>query len=296
MAKKNKVKKRRRITREEFRSYPRSKKVLTILYALLRLSVIGILIAQVFNRNFANVFTCVLTLILFTIPSFIERRIKINVPDVLEIIILLFIFSAEILGEISEYYITFPRWDDMLHTINGFLMGAIGLSLINVLNRSDKVAVSLSPLFVALTAFCFSMMIGVMWEFFEYAADMLLATDMQKDTFVGTINTVLLHPDGRNIPVSIPVESVIVNGEAWQGYIDIGLHDTIKDMFVNFIGAVVFSVAGFFYAKFGGTKAKVVETLMLSSIDAGAEPSPPEQTADSESSDPDTDNETTADA
>lgn len=268
---KQKTVKNRASSREEFRKLSKSKKILAIVYLVLRVLVIGVLVAQVLNRNWMNVFTCVLTLILFCIPSFIERRIKIDVPDVLEVIVLFFIFAAEILGEIREYYVAYPFWDTMLHTTNGFLMGAIGISLINILNRSDKVALRLSPLFVALVAFCFSMTIGVLWEFFEYSADCLFATDMQKDTFVSQVNTVLLHPDGRNIPVHIPIESVVINGETWPGYIDIGLHDTIKDMFVNFVGAVVFSVFGFFYSR-GRNRTKLVENLLLSTIDEGKEP------------------------
>lgn len=141
---------------------------LRLIYFILRLFVIVVAIDQLRNRNYENLFLCILTLILFLVPSFIERRIHIDIPDTLEVIILLFIFSAEILGEIQEYYILFPYWDTVLHTINGFLAAAIGFSLIDILNKNDKFAISLSPVFVALVAFCFSMTIGVLWEFFEF--------------------------------------------------------------------------------------------------------------------------------
>ena len=95
---------------------------------------------------------------------------------------LLFIFSAEILGEISSFYVLFPFWDTTLHTLNGFLAAAIGFSLVDLLNRSDRVKFDLSPLFLSITAFCFSMTIGVLWEFFEFAMDQFFALDMQKDT------------------------------------------------------------------------------------------------------------------
>ena len=120
-------------------------KALSLFYLLLRISVIGILIAQFFNGNFENVMLCVLTLILFAIPPLIERRLKIEIPDTLEVIILLFIYAAEILGEIRSYYTAFPAWDTMLHTINGFLCAAIGFSLIDILNRNDRFKFSLSP-------------------------------------------------------------------------------------------------------------------------------------------------------
>ncbi len=251
--------------REEFKVQWEEHRALTIVYFILRFAVIGIAIAQFFNGNYSNFFLCILTLFLFLIPSFVEKKIKVDVPDTLEIIILLFIFSAEILGEIREYYITFPYWDTMLHTLNGFLMAAIGFSLIDILNESKKFSFSLSPLFVAMVAFCFSMTIGVLWEFFEFGMDMLFATDMQKDTFVSVVNTVLLNPNGRNIAVSIPIESVVVNGEAWPAYIDIGIIDTMKDLFVNFIGAVVFSFLGIFYLK-GRKREKFNEKFLLTKI------------------------------
>jgi hypothetical protein len=222
---------------------------ISIVYLLLRISVIFVIINQLKSRDYENIFLCILTLILFFIPSFIEKKIHIDIPDTLETIILLFIFSAEILGEINEYYLIFPYWDTMLHTLNGFLAAALGLSLIDILNKNDKFAISLSPLFVALVAFCFSMTIGVIWELFEFAMDQFFGFDMQKDTYVTSLQSVLLHPEGRNIPVKVEIQDLTVNGQAWKAYIDLGLIDTMMDLFVNFIGATVFSIFGYFYVK-----------------------------------------------
>ena len=233
----------------EIKAHP----VLFTVYVVLRILVVAVLVLQLLNREYYDVFLCSLTLVLFLIPSFVERRLHIDVPNTLEVIILLFIFSAEILGEIQEYYLIFPFWDTMLHTINGFLMAAIGIAMVDILNRSRRFRVRLSPVFVAVVAFCFSMTIGVLWEFFEYGMDAFFNMDMQKDTWVSVVNTVSLNPQGKNSPVSIPIESVVVNGQAWPGYLDIGLHDTMKDLFVNFIGAVVFSVIGMIYIMGRGT-------------------------------------------
>lgn len=225
-------------------------------YVVLRVLVIWVMVAQFFNGNFENVFLCVLTLLLFMVPSFLERTIRIEVPNTLEVIILLFIFSAEILGEIRAYYIQFPYWDTMLHTLNGFLCAAIGFSLIDILNRNERFSVSMSPLYLAVVAFCFSMTIGVLWEFFEFAMDQLFALDMQKDTIVHSVGSVMLDPSGGNLPVAIHgITDVIVVADGKQislelgGYLDIGIIDTMKDLFVNFIGAIVFSIIGFFYVK-----------------------------------------------
>ena len=233
------------------------------LYILLRVLVVAVMIAQIWNQNWNNVFLCVLTLILFMIPSFVDKQLHIEMPTTLEIIIILFIFSAEILGEIQEYYLIFDHWDAMLHTINGFLMAAIGFSLIDILNQNENFSMSLSPVFVAVFAFCFSMTIGVLWEFFEFGADWFLQTDMQKDTIIHSISSVIFNPEGKNVAVTIPIESIVVNGQTWNygGYIDIGLVDTMSDLFVNFIGAVVFSVFGLFYIK-GRGKGTFVKRFM----------------------------------
>ena len=236
----------------------RQRKFLSLVYFVLRFSVIGILIAQFFNRDFESVALCALTLILFLIPSFFERRLRIDVPDTLELIILLFIYAAEILGEIRAFYITFPYWDTMLHTLNGFLCAAIGFSLVDVLNQKTKITTfSLSPAYMAVAAFCFSMTVGVMWEFFEAAVDHFLLLDMQKDTIINTISSVMLDPAGGNTATIIQdiTDVIVVHSDGSQqalglgGYLDIGLRDTMKDLFVNFIGAVIFSIIGYFYVK-----------------------------------------------
>jgi len=241
--------------RNSMKQYIAEHKKLFVVYMLLRISVILVAVAQFFNGNYENFFLCILTLILFTIPSFVEKNYHIDVPDTLEVIILLFIYSAEILGEIRSFYVRFPFWDTMLHTLNGFLAAAIGFSMVDILNRNRKFSFQLSPFFMALVAFCFSMTIGVLWEFFECAMDLFFHMDMQKDTIVTSINSVLLNPEGLNQMIRIDnIQSTVVNGQdlGIQGYLDIGLLDTMKDLFVNFIGAVVFSVIGYFYVKTRG--------------------------------------------
>lgn len=223
-----------------------------LVYLTLRALVILVMILQIFNRNFENVFLCLLTLILLIVPSFLQVELKIELPTALEIIILLFIFSAEILGEIQSFYILIPMWDTILHTLNGFLAAAIGFSLVDLLNNDDRLQFRLSPVFMALVAFCFSMTIGVVWEFFEFGMDTFMGTDMQKDTIVQSITTVMLDPTNSNIPITIDgIHSVAVNGKelGFNGYLDIGLIDTMEDLLVNFIGASTFSILGYFYVK-----------------------------------------------
>ena len=224
-----------------------------IVYSVLRLAVIAVGILQFFNGNYENVFLCILTLILLMVPSFIQLTFKVELPTTLEIIILLFIFAAEILGEIDDYYLLFPFWDTMLHTINGLLAAAIGFSLVTLLNDSEKIQFELSPIFVVIVAFCFSMTIGVVWEFFEFGMDQIFGMDTQKDTIIHILNSVSISADG-SMTTFRDIGNVVIDGTALpiHGYLDIGLIDTMQDLIVNFIGASVFSVFGFFYIKFKG--------------------------------------------
>ena len=237
----------------------RKKSVVAAVYIVLRLLVILVMVAQFFNGNFENVFLCILTLILFLLPTIFEKSLQIDLPNALEIIILLFIFAAEILGEIRAFYTTFAYLDTMLHTINGFLCAAIGFSLVDMCNRHKRVSLSLSPVYMAIVAFCFSMTIGVLWEFFECTMDQFFLLDMQKDTVVNVISSVNLDPTGGNTPVAIKgiTDVIVVCGDEQiplgvGGYLDIGILDTMKDLWVNFIGAVVFSILGYFYVKSRG--------------------------------------------
>ena len=265
------------------------KGVVTTVYLVLRLLVILVMVAQFFNRNFENVFLCILTLVLLLLPTVLERRLQIDLPNTLEIIIMLLIFAAEILGEIQAYYTAFPYWDTMLHTLNGFLCAAIGFSLVDLCNRHERFSLSLSPVFMAIVAFCFSMTIGVLWEFFECIMDSFFLLDMQKDTIVHDISTVMLDPTGGNKITAIRgITDVIVVAGGKEiplglgGYLDIGLLDTMKDLFVNFIGAFVFSIIGYFYVKNRGrgrfARRFIPKVLPEEPVQADEEDSGPDHT------------------
>lgn len=225
-----------------------------IVYSILRVLVILIMVLQLFNHNYENAFLCVLTLALMVVPSVLQVTFKIEFPSTLEIIILLFIFAAEILGEISSFYIWFPHWDTILHTLNGFLCAALGVSLVEILNNDKRIPFQLSPFFLAVVSFCFSMTIGVLWEFFEFGMDMFFLLDMQKDTVISQISTTFLDTTKQNLRVLIPeITQTVVNDQPLniEGYLDIGLIDTMEDLIVNFIGAFVFAILQYVYGKHG---------------------------------------------
>lgn len=238
-----------------------------VVFSGLRLLVIITLVRQLFLHSYESFFLCALTLVLLYVPSWIQVKLRIELPPALEITVLCFIFAAEILGEINAFYIVIPFWDSILHTLNGFLAAAVGFSLVIILNNNSRLVFTLSPFFTALVAFCFSMTIGVLWEFFEFFMDHFFHTDMQKDTVIHSIYSVALDTTRSNKVVGITgIHSAVVNGTdlGVGGYLDIGLLDTMKDLFVNFIGAAVFSVTGYFYARSKGAKKTAAQDFVPS--------------------------------
>lgn len=265
-----KPKKKRSGKKELIEQIKRDKVCFTV-YITLRLIVIASMVISILRGNYENVGMCFITLMLLLAPSFVEKKLKIEIPTALEVVVMCFVFAHTILGEIACFYVKVPGWDTMLHTLNGFICAGVGFSLIDLLNRHKKFKFELSPMYVALVAFCFSMTVGVLWEFFEFGADMLFDLDMQKDTIIHTIHSVNLDTTNSNIPVGITgINTVVVNGKelGLGGYLDIGLIDTMKDLFVNFIGAVVFSVGGFFYIKYRGKRSsKLIEGFVPTPAD-----------------------------
>ena len=237
------------------KKYKETNKKSIAVYLILRLLVLISMIFQILMGNFENAFMCIFALFLFTAPTIISEKFKIGLPSLLETIIYLFIFSANILGEINNFYGIIPFWDTLLHTLNGFICAGIGFSLVDLLNQNSK-NINLSPLYVVIVAFCFSMTVGVLWEFYEFTADSVFKTDMQKDRIVRSISSVKLNPSVENDPIKLndieKTQIYLADGTITtieNGYLDIGIVDTIKDLFVNFIGAVTFSIIGFLHIK-----------------------------------------------
>lgn len=243
------IREKRRI---QFRWQWKHNRAAFVTWLLLRLFVLAVMIRSALNGYWENLFICLLVLFLFQLPSILERRLRITFPTGLQIIILIHIFACEILGEIACYYVRYPYWDTVMHTIWGFLCAAIGYALVNLLNREDSSHFHLSPAFLAVVAFCFSMTVGVLWELFEFAMDRLFLLDMQKDTVITYFASTLLDATKNNIPIRIrQITDVAVNGDSLglRGYLDIGLLDTMEDLIVNMIGALVFAVIGLIRSK-----------------------------------------------
>lgn len=259
----SKVKRFWKAIREEQREHKSSFYV----YMVLHILVLIVLCTQLVQRNFETAFLAILTLLLMIIPSFVQVTFKVELPTKLEIIVLIFIFAAQILGEIKGFYVKYPWWDDVLHTLNGFLSAAIGFSMVDILNKDENLVFNLSPFFAVMVAFCFSMTVGIVWEIFEFSMDQIAGFDMQKDTVINWISSVNLDPTGGNTPTAIrDINEVYIHGEPLGvgGYLDVGLYDTMKDLMENVVGAFVFSWIGYIYLKHPGKeKEKWINSFMM---------------------------------
>ncbi len=230
----------------------RKNKISFLIYVLMGSITAAVIVLTFLQGQYESTFTAVLSLFLFLLPTFVEESFSLKLPVAMEIVAVLFVFCANILGEIAGFYVLFPFWDDMLHYTSGFIFAAFGFSLVEIFNRHTRFDFYLSPVFISLVALFFAMTVGVFWEFFEFSADLLLGTDMQKDFIVRDLSSILLG-DGEKTPVclnGIAYSTVVTEtGETVliDGYLDIGLFDTMKDLFVDFLGALLFCTIGFFY-------------------------------------------------
>lgn len=175
---------------------------------------------------------CIVGVFAMLLPGMLKKKINLEIPSSMMLLYTLFLYCAIYLGEVRSFYYNVPHWDSILHTFSGAMLGALGFSFINFLNKTEKVPMNLSPLFVAVFAFCFAITMGVIWEFYEFFADSLLRTNMQK--------------------------FALENGENLIGRM--ALMDTMKDLIVDAVGAVVMSIIGYISLKY---KKGWIEKLLL---------------------------------
>ncbi|MEG0872714.1 MAG: hypothetical protein RSE57_01215 [Clostridia bacterium] len=179
---------------------------------------------------------CILGVVAMFLPSVISKRFKVQIPNNMIILYVIFLYAAIILGEVSNFYYNIQNWDTILHTFSGAMIGALGFSVISLLNSSDRIeSIKLSPIFVALFSFCFAVSVGVAWEIYEYSFDSLLGLNMQK--FVTYQGTVLV-------------------GQA-------ALADTMKDLIVDSVGAFAMASIGYISLKY---KKGWIEKFLLKRV------------------------------
>jgi hypothetical protein len=161
---------------------------------------------------------CMLGVVVMMIPSIIERKWSIYIPNNIQIMYFIFLYCAIYLGEVKDFYYLVPHWDTVLHAFSGAMLGLLGFALVSFLNNAKHVKFVLSPFFVSLFAFCFALSAGAIWEIYEFTFDSLLSLNMQKFAL----------SDG----------TPLVGQEA--------LADTMKDIIVDAISALAVSVFGYF--------------------------------------------------
>ena len=165
---------------------------------------------------------CILGIIVMILPGAISRRLKIEIPSQMMILFVIFLYCAIYLGEVRSFYYNIPHWDSILHAFSSAMIGSVGFSFVALLNNSERVPVNLSPLFVAVFAFCFAVSLGAIWEIYEFTADEFLHTNMQK----------FATADG-----------IVLVGHA-------ALWDTIKDIIIDTVGALTIAIIGYISLKY----------------------------------------------
>lgn len=165
---------------------------------------------------------CILGVIAMLLPGLLQKKLRINIPSNMLILYTIFLYAAIYLGEVKSFYYNVPNWDNILHTFSGAMIGAIGFSFVTLLNKTEKVPMNLSPLFVAVFSFCFAVTLGVVWEFYEFTFDGLLGLNMQK--------------------------FALENGTQLIGRA--ALTDTMIDLFVDAVGALIMSIIGYISLKY----------------------------------------------
>lgn len=165
---------------------------------------------------------CILGVVALLLPGMLEHKLKIEIPSNMLILYTIFLYSAIYLGEVRSFYYNVANWDNILHTFSGAMIGALGFSIVALLNKSEDVPMNLSPIFVALFSFCFAVTLGVIWEFYEFTFDGLLGLNMQK--------------------------FALENGTPLVGRA--ALTDTMVDLFVDAVGALIMSIIGYISLKY----------------------------------------------
>ena len=160
---------------------------------------------------------CIVGVIAMLLPGMLKVRSGIIIPSGMMGAYAVFLYCAIFLGEVQSFYYAVPHWDTVLHMFSGGMLGTVGFSVITLLNKTERIPFILSPIFVAVFALCFAMSLGVVWEIYEYVADCILGTNMQK--------------------------FMLESGELLIG--QAALADTMKDLIVDTIGALVVSMVGY---------------------------------------------------
>ena len=216
----------------------RKSKALICLRILLYIFTLSLLVWKLSIGEWTYVGLCLLSLALYSLPAVLGHLFRAVLPPLLVGIAICFAAAANLGGEVLGLYLRIPMWDSALHFIWGILAAVIGYSMPDLLGKRDGISRSLPKAAAVLLSVSFAMLTAVLWEFVEYAVDLWMHTDMQKDSWIYSIHSLLLQTDGTNHALSEEIQSVILNGKPLPGYLDIGLSDTMHDMLWTFAGSI----------------------------------------------------------
>ena len=226
-----------------------------IIYCLITVINFIFLIIQIKDSEWLYTSLCLITQLLITIPSIIEKKYKLIFSNIFKISIIILIFACTILGVINHFYIKYSHYDTIIHLLYGFLCAGIGFLIANLLNQNNK---NIAPIYYLIISFTFSIAAGVSWEFCEYGMDKFFLMDTQKDTNINEISSLKIN-DGKYKPKIIKdIEyTIIYNKDLFgniqetriNGYLDIGINDTMKDLLSMRLGAFIFTTCAYLYLK-----------------------------------------------
>ncbi len=181
---------------------------------------------------------CVLCLVLYQLPFLLGQLFHASLPCLLTAAAITFAAAANLGGEVLGMYLRTPVWDSGLHFVWGILAAVIGYAMPDLLGQRAGLSRTFPKSAAVLLAVSFAMLTAVLWEFVEYLVDLWFHMDMQKDSWITAIDSVLLQPDGKNEAFTEKIRSITVNGKSWPAYLDIGLNDTMQDMLWTFAGSI----------------------------------------------------------
>lgn len=229
-----------------------------ITYITFMVLTLASLIQNIYLKNLASIGLCAIALFTLSLPNIIKKIFKLEIPLLLEVLLYIFIYAGIVLGSVYKLYDNFEMWDNILHYTSGILTSLIAYSLIYILGKKNNLSISLILIF----CFSFSLMTGVIWEFIEFTCDNTIRGDMQKDTIVNSIATTI-YKDRLSIK-DIDYTIIYSRGKEYKidnGYLDIGLIDTIKDLFANFLGAITYVILMYYHL--AKNKFKFMNNLVI---------------------------------
>lgn len=173
------------------------------------------MIIALFQHQWSTAILTFSVIVLVALPLFLAHKLHVYIPAQFQLITIAIVFAAIFLGEVQDYYRKFWWWDSALHAVTGFLMGIIGFLLVHIFNQVESIGLHMKSGFVAIFAFMFALGAGAIWEISEFFLDTLLGTNLQKPMW----------------------------GDAS------GLTDTMVDLMLDALGAMVICVYGYWHLK-----------------------------------------------